>query len=216
MVFPKGRSLDRLFTVYTSPLGGIIKEHGVNLHLYADDTQMYIACHTKDIDPTISQLEDCIATIGEWMAGNRLRLNEGKTDLLVLRTKPQLRNIPPVSLQVGTDVIEQSPSCCNLGVIFDSSMSMELNVKKICRAANMQIRDIGRIRKYLSQQCAEQLVHSFITTRLDYSNCLLYGAAKPHLNHLQLIQNTAARIVTRTKRVCPVSQSSIGFQLISE
>ena len=182
---------------------------------------MYIACHTQVIDPTISQLEDCIATIGQWMAGNRLRLNEGKTDLLVLGTNPQLCNIPPVSLQVGTDVIEQSSSCRNLGVIFDSSMNMELNIKKTCRAANMQIRDIGRIRKYLSQQCTEQLVHSFITTRLDYCNCLLYGAAKHHLNHLQLIQNTAARIVTRTKREChirPVLKSlhwlPIDFRII--
>ena len=85
----------------------------------------------------------------------------------------------------------------------------------------MQIRDIGRIRKYLSQQCTEQLVHSFITTRLDYCNCLLYGAAKHHLNHLQLIQNTAARIITRTKQEChirPVLKSlhwlPIDFRII--
>ena len=123
--------------------------------------------------------------------------------------------------QMPLIAIEQSSSCRNLGVIFDSSMSMELNIKKTCRAANMQIRDIGRIRKYLSQQCTEQLVHSFITTRLDYCNCLLYGAAKHHLNHLQLIQNTAARIVTRTKREChirPVLKSlhwlPIDFRII--
>ena len=139
------------------------------------------------------------------MAGNRLRLNEGNTYLLVLGTNPQLRNPPPppVSLQVGTDATEQSPSCRNLGVIFDSNLSMELNVRKTI------------------QQCAEQLVHSFITTRLDYCNCLLYGAAKHHLNHLQLIQNTAARIVTRTKREChirPVLKSlhclPIDFRII--
>ena len=32
-----------LFTVYTTPLASIIRKHGLDFHLYADDTQLYIA-----------------------------------------------------------------------------------------------------------------------------------------------------------------------------
>ena len=32
-----------LFTCYTKPLGAIAREHGPSLHIYADDTHLYIA-----------------------------------------------------------------------------------------------------------------------------------------------------------------------------
>ena len=32
-----------LFTCYTKPLGAIARERGLSLHMYADDTQLYIA-----------------------------------------------------------------------------------------------------------------------------------------------------------------------------
>ena len=45
-----------------------------------------------------------------------------------------------------------------------------------------------------------KLVHAFITARLDYRNSILYGLPKRLIQRLQRIQNTAARLVTRTNR----------------
>ena len=44
------------------------------------------------------------------------------------------------------------------------------------------------------------LVHAFISSKLDNCNSLLYGLPGHLLNRLRLIQNTAARIVTLSKR----------------
>ena len=46
---------------------------------------------------------------------------------------------------------------------------------------------------------AEKLVHTFVTSRLDYCNALMSGCANVSLKPLQLVQNAAARILTRTK-----------------
>ena len=52
----------------------------------------------------------------------------------------------------------------------------------------------------LSGLDAEKLVHAFVTSRMDYCNALLSGCANSSLKPLQLDQNAAAPILTRTKR----------------
>ena len=54
--------------------------------------------------------------------------------------------------------------------------------------------------KMLSLHNAEKLVHSFVTSRLDYCNTILSGCANSTMKGLQLIQNAAAHILTRTRR----------------
>ena len=44
---------------------------------------------------------------------------------------------------------------------------------------------------------ASQLIHAFITSRIDYCNSILYGMPDTILFDLQRIQNTAARILTK-------------------
>ena len=77
---------------------------------------------------------------------------------------------------------------------------MEQDVKKICSEANYHLRNISKIRKYLTQDCAPILIHAFISSKLDYCNSLLYGIPKYLVCRLQRVQNTAARIVTLTRK----------------
>jgi len=43
-------------------------------------------------------------------------------------------------------------------------------------------------------------VHAFVTSRVDYCNCLLAGAMKASLDKLQRIMNAAARVVSDTHK----------------
>ena len=60
------------------------------------------------------------------------------------------------------------------------------------------------IRKCLSKDSTRTLVHAFITARIDYGNGLLYGLPVAHLNKLQRIQNSAARLVCSLPRFCHI------------
>ena len=51
-----------------------------------------------------------------------------------------------------------------------------------------------------SHRLHEQLVHAFVTSRLDMGNALLSGITQAQLSRLQRFQNCAARLVTRTNR----------------
>jgi len=57
-----------------------------------------------------------------------------------------------------------------------------------------------KIRKYLTEETTEILVHAFISSKLDYCCSLLYGLPKHMISSLQSVQNTAARIVTLAKK----------------
>ena len=80
------------------------------------------------------------------------------------------------------------------------ALNMKAHVSQICRSSYMHLKNIGSIRNTLTQKATETLVHAFITSRLDYCNSLLHGLPATTINKLQRIQNTAARIVTRTRK----------------
>jgi len=69
----------RLFALYTTDLEEVTGQHNVNLHSYADDSQLYVHCHRRDTASTIARLGHCVDDIGHWMAANRLQMNPAKT-----------------------------------------------------------------------------------------------------------------------------------------
>ena len=78
-------------------------------------------------------IQECTCDMSIWMKNNKLKLNDDKTDLLVLtaRHRPQL---PIESIVVGSDLIFPSETVKNLGTVFDSSLSLEKQVTAVCKA----------------------------------------------------------------------------------
>ena len=85
----------------------------------------------------------------------------------------------------------------NLGVFFDKTLTMEKQVSSVSKSCFLQIRNIGRIRSYITDDACKTLVNSLVISRLDYGNALLYGVNANILSQLQRIQNTAARLISR-------------------
>ncbi len=82
--------------------------------------------------------------------------------------------------------------------------------KAVTKSAYYHLKNIARIRSFVCSQDLEKLVHAFITSRVDYCNGLLTGLPKKTIRQLQLIQNAAARILTRTRtseHITPVLRS---------
>ena len=77
---------------------------------------------------------------------------------------------------------------------------MEQYVTNVCKSGFYHLRNISNIRKHLTQQNAETLIHAFISSRLDFCNSLLYSLPKYLIDRIQNVQNAAARIVSLTQR----------------
>ena len=171
----------------------------MNYHLYADDSQLYTIFKPQDITPTVENMEQCVASVRQWMNSYSLKMNDKKTEVLMISSKQLAKKISCPVLTIGDHQVDVSQAVRNIGVIMDSNGSMEQHINSVCRAAYIHIFNIGRIRKYLTKEAAEHLVHSFITSKLDYCNSLLHGLPTTLINKLQRVQNIAARIVTLTR-----------------
>ena len=161
---PQGSVLSPiLFTMYTTPLGNIIRKHGLNFHLYEDDTQLYISFQpgvSVSKETAISYLEACIKDIKIWMTNNNnlLKLNDDKTELIVITTHSNTSQNQHIGINIGDSLIAPSSEPPrNLGVLFDSTCSLNDHVSKICKSINHSLYSIGKIQKYLDTPTAEKI-----------------------------------------------------------
>uniref|UniRef100_A0A669DS15 Reverse transcriptase domain-containing protein n=1 Tax=Oreochromis niloticus TaxID=8128 RepID=A0A669DS15_ORENI len=195
-----------LFNLYMLPLGGVIRRHGVNFHSYADDTQLYISVSPDDTRP-MDALFNCILDIKSWMAENFLQLNQDKTEVLIIGPEAQREKLLS-KLQAFS--VCPSLQVKNLGVILDSELGFIPHIKHVTKIGFYHLKNIARVRPILSRANTEMLMHAFITSRIDYCNALLSGLPKKNISPLQLLQNSAARVLTKTRgraHITPVLQS---------
>jgi len=80
-------------------------------------------------------------------------------------------------------------------VTLDGQLSLTANITATTRSCGSMLHNIRRIRPLLSQKAAQALVQALVLSRLDYCNSLLAGLPAKGIRPLQLIHNTAARLV---------------------
>ena len=90
-------------------------------------------------------------------------------------------------------------------VVGDNSTSLSEHIKRTCKACFLQMRDLCRIRKYLTSEVAVLAANALVSSRLDYCNSLFRGLSGFNQHKLQSIQNTLARIVTNHRKYAHVT-----------
>jgi hypothetical protein len=194
---PQGSVLGpKEYCMYTKPVGQIIRQHNLSYHCYADDTQVYITVNPKDDWKDMSSVvESCVKDISSWMSNNILKLNQSKTELIVFSSKQNNNKTNNMSITVGENEVKCAHAVRNLGVILDSNLNMEKQVNSITKSCFYQIRNIGRIRQYITDEACKTLVQALIISRLDYGNSLLQGSPR-------FPGDCTCQITTPTKLCC--------------
>ena len=84
----------------------IADKHGVSVHMYADDTQLYVSFEAEQYDQAIDKLQACIEEMCTWLSNNHLKLNEDKTEFIIIGAKQVTNRITgSKSIRIGDAVI---------------------------------------------------------------------------------------------------------------
>ncbi len=109
--------------------------------------------------------------------------------------------------------VKMSGSIRNLGAIIDEHCHMEQHATKVCTAANYHLHCIRKIRKCINRDNCRILVHSQVTSRLDYGNPLLYNAPKKLIARLERVQRSAARVICCIDKRSHISMTEVLHDL---
>ena len=146
--------------------------------------------------PYIDSMRLCIDDIKDWMTGNKLKLNDDKTEVMIISSSRMSTALSiPESFDIGNASVPFSDTVKNLGVTLDCHLSLKTHVLNVVRTANFELRRISSIRRLLTTEATATLVSAFILSRLDYCNSLLSGCPRSLILRLQKVQNNAARLI---------------------
>ena len=123
-----------LSLIYLLPLGHIIRQHNINFHCYADDTQVYFKTQPNTTN-TIQTLNTCLEDIRSWMTTNYLQLNSSKTEAILIGTTDQLAKAANISPSLDGQLISLSSVVTNLGLRFDPTLSFQAHIKHITKTS---------------------------------------------------------------------------------
>ena len=128
------------------------------------------------------------------MISNKLSVNPNKMEYLLFN---QI-TIPNCNINIDSKIILPNILAKNLGVTFQSEMSMEKHISALVKFCFLQLRNFHRICPFISITAAITLANAFVYSHFNYCNSLFYGLPKNCIHRLQKIQNTTAHIVLRT------------------
>ena len=168
--------------------------------MYADDTQLYRSSDITEVNSLIESTKNCIVDVSAWMKSNKLKLNEDKTEILVVGTPVKVKMVGNQSIDLSGETVAISSVVRNLGVQLNAHLSIDNHVSYLRKVCYLELRRISQIRQYLTEEASNKLVCSFILSRLDYCNSLLAGAPDIQLTKLQQIQNNAARLIKKVSK----------------
>ena len=162
---PQGSVLGPLlFLVYLLPLRRVITPYQGSRHGFADDTQLYSRLTLGNMERCALQvqtMQDCVAKVRLWMMVNKLKLNDSKTEVMVITSKKK-NLVKDIRLKIGEEVITPKPVVKNLGATLHSTLSMRNQVNAVIRSMYYNIRRISKIKHHLTQEACAKAINATI------------------------------------------------------
>ena len=124
-----------------------------------------------------------INEISIWMRKHFLKINPSKTEIILFYPPSEKHSTKIQGLFIGDNCIRFSNSVRLLSIQLDSSLTFDHHINNLVSECFYHLRNIGKIKRYLTDQEAQKLVHAFISSKIVYCNSLFNGL-NPNLDGL--------------------------------
>ncbi len=183
--------------MYCASIDNAFLSAGFNSMGYADDNfglRLFPAFAAPST--LLEAIPDCLKAVKLWTDRHFLKLNSDKTQVMVFSdTKFRQQYTFNTFRNDDGDMLPVSHSAKVLGVTLDSYLCFNEHISNTVSSVNFALRNIRLVRKCISTEAAETLIHSLITNKLDQCNILLMGISDYNVSKLQKLQNNALRTV---------------------
>ena len=171
-----------LFILYIKALQKIAQKYGLLILLYAD-----VSCWLNEIK--------------RWMIDNVMKLNEDKTQLLIIGKSHVLQTLEgcDLSIKFGDSAINQT--ICkgdqgkSLGVLLYETLSMDRQLAEVKLKCSWTMMNLRTISRYLDESLKIMLVKQLVISKLDYCNALYIHLAKKRIKKRTTVLNMAVRFI---------------------
>ena len=110
------------------------------------------------ISVLLHSMQSCVSDVKAWATANMLKLNDNKTELMLVTSKrtKHLHNLPS-SITIGNAQIPFKQSVKNLGFTLDCHLTLNAHVSNIARTCYFELCRLASIRRFLTSTAISTL-----------------------------------------------------------
>ena len=173
---------------------------------FADDSTYSVSSNDQGI--LEQKLNERYSILANYMGNNKLKLNDDKTHLLIMTTKQKQRIINiDVKINTPTEEIKPIKSEKLLGIFIQDDLKwtdyLQNNEKSLIKQLTTRLNALKMISYVASFKVRLMIANGIFSSKLIFQISLWGGTEEYLLNSLQIVQNRAARFVTRRDRCTP-------------
>ena len=204
----------KLFNIYTKPFPTKLHVVKVSVEGFADDHQLLKQFNLIfQVEVLGEGIEKIFVLIEKWMSENFLKLNSGKTKIMIIAPDGVQQEITINGTFIDGKCIRFVDTAKNLGVYIDSTLSFEFQIQRVVMNCFSTIRLLSRIKFFLTTEQLNQIVCPLVLSIIDYCNSLYYGLSAELIGKLQSVQNSAARLVCKVNGYDRVGSDELFHRL---
>ena len=172
---------------------------------YADDTQILVSGKKSQLDSITFKMEQVLASLDSWFRANGLKVNAGKTQLLLLGSAQNLRNIPGLSVKFRDQQLLPISEAKNLGLTFERAISWDSHISTITKRCFGTLHGLSHLRNHLPPSVVIVLVQAIVLSQIRYCISVYGNCTQRNLSRIQKIINFAAKVIFGRRKFDHVS-----------
>ena len=196
---PQGSILGPLlFLLYVNDLPNVVNH--VTVSMYADDTALYYV--SKDVNEVTNKINIDLENVRKWLSSNKLSLNVDKTELMFIGTHQKLSRLSNLNLNININGtrLQRVSQCKHLGVKIDETLSWNMHIEHIKTKVLPGLYYLKKSSCLIPMHLQSMLYKTIVAPHFDYCNVVWGRCNKTLSNKLQVLQNRAAKIITKKRK----------------